>query len=259
MSKHHVFFSTLILLISFVSQATEKEFWETKADLQQNMLVSEKTAMDLLKKLEEDFDKSKSTSLMASALFEAKLDYLEFYGSKQDLKSHIEINIYQIAKTHNYYNIYLSKLAILHFELGEFDKYQEVIDKLNHLNGQMYAAVVKLTTKPTESNFQLVNSYCNDCSFFLYDNAIANYYAVLGHYSLLQEFVVNLLASKYKLHEHTSDIKGRVFLAYLYISNKCQNLNNGYLNDIYSDSTLGIENKKGLHSTVKSILSFGCK
>ena len=52
MSKHHVFFSTLILLISFVSQATEKKFWETKADLQQNMLVSEKTAMDLLKKLQ---------------------------------------------------------------------------------------------------------------------------------------------------------------------------------------------------------------
>ncbi len=256
---HHVFFSILVLLFSFVSHATEKEFWETKTDLQQNMLMSEKTTIDLLKKLEEDFDNSKSTPLMASALFEAKLDYLEFYGSKRDLKSHIEVNIYQIASTHNYYNIYLSKLSILHFELGEFDKYQEVIDKLNHLNGQMYAAVVKLTTKPTENNFQLVKSYCTNCSFYLYDNAIANYYAVLGHYSLLQEFVVNLLSSKYKLHEHTSDIKGRVFLAYLYISNKCQNLNNGYLNDIYSDSILGIENTKGLHSMVQSILSFGCK
>jgi len=256
---YHALFFILFSIVSFISHASEKVFWETKADLQKNMLVSEISALDLVKKLEENFKSSQSTPLMVSALFEAKLDFLEFYGAKLEVRSHIELNISKIANSHNDYNIYLSKLAILHFEMNDLDKYQEVIDQLNQHNGKMYAAVVKLTTKPTKSNFKLVKSFCNNCSFYLYDNAVANYHTVLGHYSLLEEFVVKLLTTKYNLHEHQGDITGRIFLAYLYLSNKCQNSNNEYLNDIYSDSLFGIENKVGLSRNIHSVLNTACK
>lgn len=258
MRKYSIFPSILVLLLSFVVQASENEFWEVKAKLEQDMLVSEKAALDLINDLDDKINHAKPTGLMLSALFEAKLDFIELYGSKQELKAHIEKNISKINTSHNYYNVYLSKLAILYFEFSEQIKYQDALRQIELNDGQLFAAVAELTTSANETNFQLVNSFCHDCNFYLYHNAIANYYSELGLYSLLEKLVQETLSKNY-IVEGREDIRSSIFLAYFYISNKCQNLDVEYLDDIYLAAVSGIEHLKGLSNKVKSILNSRCR
>ena len=258
MRKYPIIIPILALLLSFVTKASENEFWDVLAELEERMLISEQTSLSLINKLEGEVKKTKTNKLMQSALFNAKLDFLELYGSKQEFKAHIEKNISKINKSHIDYNVYLSKLAILYFEFGEHSKYQDVISQIELNEGQIFAAVVQLTTSASETNFQLVNTFCHDCNFYLYHNAIANYYSELGLYFLLEKFVQETLSKNY-IVDGREDIRSRIFIAYLYVSNKCQNLDNEHLDDIYLGSISGVEHIKGLSNKVKSVLDSGCK
>jgi hypothetical protein len=258
MRIYSTFSAIFALLLSFMVQATEKEFWEVKAKLEQDMLVSEKAALDLINDLEYKINHAKRTGLMLSALFEAQLDFIELYGSKQELKNHIEKNISKINTSHNYYNVYLSKLAIMYFEFGEQSKYQDVIRRIELNGGQLFAAVAELTTSANETNFQLVNSFCHDCNFYLYHNAIANYYSELGLYSILEKFVQETLSKNY-IVEGREDIRSSIFLAYFYIANKCQNIDSEHLEEIRMTAVAETDHLKGLSIRVKSILNSGCR
>ncbi|NQZ89513.1 MAG: hypothetical protein HRT54_18210 [Colwellia sp.] len=249
----------LTFCISFISNASEKQFWVIKGDLQQKMLASEYEAETLMNKLEEVFNKSKVTSTMTSALFEAKLDHLEFYGNRNDLKSHIETGILKISQSHTYYNVYLSKLAILHFEFGELEKYTEIIEKINQLNGQIFSAVSELTTTPSNNNFQLVNSYCNEnCNFYLYHKAIANFYAVTGQYHSLKTYVIDLLNTEYKVNGFYGAIKRTNILAYLYVVSKCYEPNKEYVKEIRADVLTNMEYLKGSYARINETLDISC-
>ncbi|GAC14526.1 hypothetical protein [Aliiglaciecola lipolytica] len=259
MSKKFPMFLVFTILVSFSLQASDNQFWEVAAKFEQKWLESEKTAFDIIKSLESQIKLSKPTPLMVSQLFESKSNLYEFYGSNQDFKTYLEQNISQITKSHNYYNIYLSKLAISYFQSGELDKYHKAIHQLLLNNGSMYAAVVELTTTPSESNYQLVKSYCEDCSFYLYHKAIAQYYSELGLYSLLEELIQNLLATTYKVNRGESDIRSRLFLAYGHIALKCQNKNSEVLSELYTASISDIKGVKGFYNRVKLVLDNGCK
>ena len=52
MSKYSTIVSILALLLSFFTGASEKEFWQVAAELEQGMLISENYSLDLIKKLE---------------------------------------------------------------------------------------------------------------------------------------------------------------------------------------------------------------
>lgn len=52
MRKYSLIISFLALLLSFITKASEKEFWLVTAELQQGMLGSQKSSFNLIQKLE---------------------------------------------------------------------------------------------------------------------------------------------------------------------------------------------------------------
>ncbi len=258
MSRLHIFFILIIFTASF-AQASEKEFWESLADLQMEMLVSEKSSMDLIEKLELATKSTYATSLMGTAFFGAKLDFLEFYSTKEKIKSFLEKNISQIKSSHSGYEKYLSKLAILHFEFGEINKYKKIIEQLKRSDYQIFWAVTELTTTPTDTNFQRVNSYCKeDCNFYLYHKSIANYYAVNGQYQALKTYVINLLNSEYKVGGLYDPIKRINILSYLYVTSKCYEPNKDYLKEIRTEILANTKHLKGSYARINETLDIGC-
>ena len=258
MSRHHIFFILILFATSF-AQASEKEFWESLADLQVEMLVSEKSSKDLIKKLELATKSTYATSLMGTAFFGAKLDFLEFYSTRENIKFFLENNTSKIKGLDINYEKYLSKLAILHFEFGELNKYKKIIEKLKRSNYQIFWAVTELSTTPNGTNFQRVNSYCSEnCGFYLYHKSIANYYAIKGQYQTLKTYVVNLLNSEYKFGGLYGPIKRINILSYLYVTSKCYEPNKDYLKEIRKEILANTKHLKGSYARINETLDIGC-
>ncbi len=259
MSRHHIFFILILFTASF-AQASEKEFWESLADLQMEMLVSEKSSKDLIERLELATKSTYSTSLMRTAFFGAKLDFLEFYSTRENIKFFIENNISQIKSSHSEYEKYLSKLAILHFEFGELDKYKKIIEKLKRSNYQIFWAVTELSTTPNDTNFQRVNSYCDeDCNFYLYHKSIANYYALTGQYQTLKNYAVNLLNSEYKVGGLYDPIKRINILSYLFVTSKCYEPHKDSLKEFRAEILANTKHLKSSYARINETLDIGCK
>jgi len=258
MSTHRIFFILFLFIASF-AQASEKEFWETLADLQMEMLISEKSSKNLIEKLELATESKYSTSLMRTAFFEAKLDFLEFYSTRDNIKAFLENNISQIRSSHSEYEKYWSKLAILHFKSGELEKYKNIIEQLKTSDYQIFSAVTELTTTPTDTNFQRVNSYCSEgCNFYLYHKAIANYYAITGQYNALEIYAINLLNSEYKVGGLYDPIKRINILSYLFVTSKCYGPNKDYMKELRTEILANTKHLKGSYDRVSETLDIGC-
>ncbi len=258
MSTHRIFLILFLFIASF-AQASEKEFWETLADLQMEMLVSEKSSKGLIEKLELATESKNSTSLMRTAFFEAKLDFLEFYSTRYIIKDFLEKNISQIQSSHSDYEKYWSKLAILHFKFGELEKYKNIIEQLKKSDYQIFSAVTELTTTPTDTNFQRVNSYCSEgCNFYLYHKAISNYYAVSGQYHALETYAVKLLNSEYKVDGLYDPIKRINIMSYLFVTSKCYEPNKDSLKGFRSEILANTKHLKGSYARISETLDIGC-
>jgi hypothetical protein len=258
MDLKNIILVVVCMITSVSTFASEKLFWQTIEKFDTNWLKSERDAKQLLNLAEKHYSNSEKNSLMLSSLIYKKFDFLKFYGTPIESKDHLESHIDNVSASDNFYNTYtyLSELAILYFELGLLERYEQVKEKLLQSNANSFFAAVKLATQPSEANYELLYSFCEDgCSFPLYYIAIANYYAVSGQYSLLEVHSNKVISQHYNLE----DIRSKLFIAYVYVAIKCQKINDEVLDDISSAVVDDIKHLKGFHNRLVSILNTECK
>ena len=224
-----------LALISFLSFGSKAEtdgvtepLWQQLAELEETMLeTSREDVQAKVNLVNNELDKIEDVpSFLFYVWFQRIAIFYEYHGTKDELKKHIEENVYRLSdKSANKYN-YLSKLAILQFESDEIENYQATLELLKKFEEYAYVATVELMVMPSELRYDNFSSFCaNQCVSYLHDQAIANYYLKLGHYHLLEDFSRQMVI-KYPLAKggEYSDLRGIIFAAYYYVSKKCQNL-----------------------------------
>jgi hypothetical protein len=249
-----------ILIFSSKAISSDKDFWNIAGELHESMLFSQNEAMEIISRAEKSYEMLNDNHLAGTFIFEAKLDFLMFYGDSKKVKKHIENNIYLIKPDHSQYYNYLYRLALIYIELDEINNYREITSKINN---EMLLALVKLNYSPNKTNYDAVNKICeNDCGYYpFYHQAKAKYLNLTGRYKELEYFIVKVVMSRTDLIENYTHTNGREFLAYLAISAKCQNYphaNDAY-QSLYEDSVNNIEYLSGLHRRVNNILKLECK
>jgi hypothetical protein len=251
----------LLLIFPFSSWSSEELFWEELASLEKKMFLPTREVMTQMSLVDKAFENAKKTSLMQSAQFDYKVDFLALHASAIELKKYLEENLSQVPSTHIYLNQYLSILAVLYFENDEVESYHKTLNKLIQNNADIYVSIAELIVSPNKNNYQKLASYCtSSCNFYLYHKALAEYYSAMGYYSLLEKFAVEMIDENYQINisENYSHIKSRTFLAYIYIAKKCQTPEKEELDDIYNASIDGVEHLKGLSTSVNRILNMEC-
>lgn len=243
-------------LASFSTFASEKLFWETIAQFEENWLKSENEAEHLLHLAEQHYLNSNKTGLMLSALVIKKFDFLKYYSSPYKTIAHLESHIDDVLVHHNFYDVYLSELTILYFRVGQLDAYEKALKKLSQRNSNTFLSTVKLTTQPSEKNYSLLYSFCEKwCNFLLYHLAKAKYYEASGQYLLLNNYIDQVVSEHYRLE----DLRSKFFLAYLFVVTKCQKTNEQELHDLREAVIGDIKHLRGFYNDLVVIMNKPCK
>lgn len=253
------FWLLLLIALSFTGRASEKQFWSELASLEEAIFKSKKEVaiqLDLVTKL---YNNSTKSNLMFNALFEATSHFLEYHGSKIELKDYIEENVHKLSNTHIYKNTYLSQLAIFYFDMDDVESYRKVLEKLKNETDQVSVSLVELAVSPSEQRYEKLYSYCVDrCNYYLYHQTIAEYYMKMGHYDLLEEFAVNMIDENYKFDKVDVDIRSTLFLAYIYVAKKCQASDIRDMENAINSLAKDIKHLHGFSKKVNHVLKAEC-
>jgi hypothetical protein len=253
------FIVVAVLLISCksIDSQSDKDFWDSAGELHNKMLVSKQEAHETIIRTEKLYKKLDNDYVAGTFIFSAKLDYLLFYGTLNEVKEHIEKNISNIGSEHSQYSSYLYRLALIYIELEEYEKFNVTISKIDN---KMLLALASLNRTPNKINFDVVKDLCNkDCGYFpFYQHSISRYFAINNQYTELELFIGSIFKQHYILKDNYKDVIGRELLSYAAIAAKCLNLPSDVHKKIYQESISDIDYLSGLYLRVNNILKVEC-
>lgn len=258
-----------LALISFLSFGSEADtdgvtdpIWYQLAELGEMMLDDSRgEAQAKVNLLNDALDKIEDLPpLLFEAWFEKLAIFYEYHGTRDELKNHLEENVYQLSESNPAKYNHLSHLAILQFKSDEIASYKATLEHLRQSEAYAYVVMIELMVMPSELRYDNFSSFCtNQCISFLHDQTIANYYLKLGHYQLLETFSRQMVHEKYPLSKEYGDIRGVIFTAYYYVSKRCQNLKDNSHEDLYTSVANDIRHLIGLLRKYEELSAYECK